>query len=62
MKKYINHLLAGAVFTSAVAMPFMFVKQDAAEQEQVLKVSMCEPFPECYIYKIDEAPAVNNEL
>lgn len=61
-KKVINKVIAATVFTSAAVMPFFFMQQEAKAQEETLKLAICEPFPECFIYRVDEAPAVNNEL
>ncbi|WP_372871399.1 hypothetical protein [Shewanella sp.] len=61
-KRFFNKVLAASVFASAAAMPFFFISQEAAVPEDVPKLAICEPFPECYIYRADEESLVNKAL
>ncbi|MCL2917940.1 hypothetical protein [Shewanella litorisediminis] len=57
MKKYIT-MLSAAALSTVFAVPFYMSHVENKQQEETPKLAICEPFPDCIIYRVDD----NGEL
>lgn len=52
MKKYIT-MVSAAALSTVFAVPFYMSHVENKQQEEAPKLAICEPFPDCIIYRVD---------
>ncbi|QSX37772.1 hypothetical protein [Shewanella sedimentimangrovi] len=60
MKKY-TALVVATAFTTAFSLPFVFTSSETKAQDNTQPTSICEPFPDCVIYHIDQSTEQKTE-
>jgi len=61
MKKQTT-IAAAMTLSTALALPFFLNTTETQARDESQNTAICEPFPECVIYYVDETPEGNKEL